>query len=929
MNIQKFLCIMLLPVALNATSFGKNKVQYSKFNWKIHPTPHFEVFFYEGEEELAKFASIVLENELQRMTSILGKPPATKVPIIIYANHCDFEQTNVILDLIEEGVGGFTELYKNRVVVPFTGSYEDFRHVLTHELTHILQSSAIKGDVTSILPQDAIYRIPLWFIEGMAEYMSLREDPETDLILRDLIYYDKLIPIQEIWKIEGSYLMYKEGQSILKFIADRYGEQKIGEIYHKISFIGGFDEALKQSVGIDQETLSREWTVHLNKKAWNNAINTIEIPEGARHLTKRDKNYTYNIAPSISPDGSAFVFMSDRDQYGSIYLASAITGKLTKKLIESGKSRGFESIYIMEGSISWSPEGKYITFISKRENRDVIYILNPYTNKIVKQLTPPPPALSSPVFSRDSKSIAFRGVVGGRADIYIIDIETGKTKQLTDDIYDDRTPGFSSDRIFFASDRPDSTENWKYGEYAIYSMNIDGMELHKVVTTRSRETESPIVYDDTLICYLSNYSGITDLYCLNLKTGEEKQLTNITGGIESYSISNKGKMLFSLYINRGWDIFSMQLPFTGFAPSEYKTYNIPYVAVDNFDEPVETAEPGLRFSPDFAGGIISASTDEFYAQAYIAVSDVLGNHRFYLITDYPGNILESNFNFIYWHLENRANFGFAVFKEQYPSLVWYDVLINEKYTGGGMALEYPLDKFRRLESEFYLYSIERIRYQWNYRRGEWVAFEDTTNYVAPLSLSYVFDNTLWSYMGPVNGTRMRFSVAHTVSFTSSFLSYAYAGADIRKYFRILPGYYLAARLFGESIRSKDFAKLRIGGTGSIRGYDYLEFAGYNIGGINLEFRYPFINHLGIGFPLPLEIYGIRGALFLDAGYAVDDLRSLRIFADGRLKDLKMGFGAGIRIRFPYFVLLLDMAKKTDLVDISKGIRYHITLGNEF
>lgn len=929
MKIQKLLFIILLPAVLNAASFGKNKVQYSKFDWKIHPTSHFEIFFYEGEEELARFASIVLEEELERLSSVIGKPPDMKVPVIIYANHCDFEQTNVILDLIEEGVGGFTELYKNRVVVPFTGSYEDFRHVLTHELTHIIQSSALKGDVTSILPQDAIYRVPLWFIEGMAEYMSQREDPETDIILSDLVYYDNLVSIQDIWKIEGSYLMYKEGQSILKFIADRYGEQKIVEIYHKIGFIGGFDRALKQAVGIDEETLNRWWRAYLNKRAWNDAINTVEVPEGSRRLTTRDKNYTYNIAPSISPDGSAFVFMSDRDQYGSIYLASAITGKLMKKLIESGKSKGFESIYIMQGSICWSPDGENIAFVSRKANRDVIYIMNPYTGKIVRQLVPPPPALSSPVFSKDGKSIAFRGVVGGKTDIYIINTETKKTRQLTDDIYDDRTPSFSNDRIFFASDRPDSTEDWKYGEYAVYSMNIEGMELRKISTKKSRETKSPLTYNDSLIYYLANYSGKTNLYSLNLETGEEKQLTNIMGSMESYSLSDNGKMLFSLYINKGWDIFGIKLPLPGFTPNKPKVHDIPYVVANRLDEPVEKVKPGLRFSPDFAGGIISASTNEFYAQAYVAVSDILGNHRFYLVTDYPGNLLESNLDFVYWYLEKRPNFGFAIFKYQYPTLIWYDVLMNEKYIGGGLAVEYPLDKFRRLESELYLYSINRTLYEWSYTRGEWVAFEDTTDYVAPLSLSYVFDNTLWGYTGPVNGTRMRFSVAHTIPFTKSFLSYAYLGADIRNYLRIYPGYYFATRLFGESIRSEDFAKLRIGGTGTIRGYDYLEFMGYNIGGINLEFRYPFINYLSIGFPLPLEIYGIRGALFVDAGYAVDNLKSLRVIQNGRLSDVMMGFGAGVRIRFPYFVLLFDVAKRTDLVDISRDIRYHIMVGSEF
>lgn len=929
MKIQKFLYVILIPIAINAAYFGKNKVQYSQFDWKVHPTPHLEIFFYEGEEELVQFASIVLETELERLTSILGKPPSTKVPVIIYANHSDFEQTNVILDLIDEGVGGFTELYRNRIVIPFNGSYEDFRHVLTHEMTHVIQSSSLRSGSTSILPRDALFRIPLWFIEGMSEYISLRENPETDIIIRDLIYYNKLVPIEELWKIEGSYIMYKEGQSILKYIADKYGEKKIGEIYHKISFAGGFDAALRQAVGIDEKTLDRDWQMWLSKWAWSDVENTVDIPGEARRLTRRDGTYTFNIAPAISPDGGNFVFLSDRDQYGSIYLASAITGKLKGRLIQSGKSRIFETLYIMEGSISWSPDGEYIAFVSRIEDRDVIYIMNPYTKKIVNKLTPPPHAISSPSFSKDGESIVFRGIACGRADIYIIDIESGRTKQLTDDIYDDRTPSFSGNRILFASDRPDSSETWKYGEYGIYSINRNGMELTKIIKRKSRETKLPIAYDDTLILYLANYPGRTDIYSYNTARAEEKQLTRVMGSIESFSISDNGRILFSLYTELGWDIFSMEFPHIGFTPSKYNWYDIPFVSVGNLDEPVERTDVGLRLSPDFAGGLLSVSNNDFYAQAYISVSDILGSHRFYLITDYPGNLLESNLNFVYWYLAKRLNFGFAFFKEQYPNLIWYDELMNEKFTGTGIAIEYPLDKFRRIESDIYFYSIQRIFYQWDYIHDEWLAYKDTTNYVCPISLSYVFDNTLWGYTGPVNGTRMQFSIARTIPFTRSFLTYTYFGTDIRKYFRFYPGYYFAARLFAETIDSKDFARLRIGGSGSIRGYNYLEFAGYDIGGINLEFRFPFIKNLSIGFPLPIELYGLRGALFLDAGYATDDIRNVRVFRDERLEDIKMGFGAGIRFRFPYFVLLLDMAKQTDLKDVSRNWYYHITLGSEF
>ncbi len=920
----RFLLIILFPTLVSAQFFGKNKVQYDDFRWRVHTTPHFEIFFY--EDELAIFAATVLEQELERITSIFGNVPETRSPVIIYSSHNDFKQTNVILNIIGEGVGGFAEMTKNRIVLPFTGSYEDLRHVLTHELVHILQFTI---DDVPLLAHNPIHRIPLWYLEGMAEYFALGEDPKTDMVIRDLVYYGRVIPIEEIWRIEGTYLMYKQGQSILKFIADRYGEEKIAEIYHNMGFLEGFDGALRQTLGMDEETLSEEWIMYISKEAWREADGRVASPEGSRRLTRRDGTYTFNIAPSVSPDGSQFVFMSDRDQYGSIYLASAITGDIRRRVVQSGKTGLFEGIYIMEGNISWTPDGEKIVFVSKRGGRDVINIMDPHTSHLVQQITPPPPTISSPVVSPDGRTIVFRGVRGARADIYITDIATGKTIQLTDDLYDDRTPTISGDYIFFASDRPLEEEEWRYGNYAIYKMRTEGTELQKITRGRSRETMLPLLKSDTLLYYLANYSNITDLYLVNLNSNEERQLTAVMGGIESYTVSDNGRMLFSLYMDRGWDIFAMELPIDTLPRSKERIYDIPFVAVDTeeMEMGIEAEEPGLRFAPDFAGGTVSIIDGNLRANAQIAVSDILGNHRLHLLTDHPGDILRSNFHLSYWYLERRLNLGLAVVREEYPRLIFRDILdgrirdilFTERSTSAMVALEYPFDKFKRLDGGLTFSSMERVFYKWE--QDEWKEIESRKNYITAPSLSFVFDNTLWGAMGPVNGTRLRLTAAQAIPFTRRCLSYSYLGADIRRYLRIYPGYSFAVRMFAGGLRTEDFSPLRIGGTGSIRGYDYLQFAGDNIGGFNLELRFPFIKHLRLGFPLPLEIHGIRGALFLDGGYAIDRLRDLR------LEDIKMGVGAGIRMRFPQFVLLFDMARKLD--DISGETRYHIMLGTEF
>ena len=199
----------MTPGDAHATRFGRNKVQYGAFTWNITRTEHFDVYYYDGSEDLADAVTQIVESANDEFEGVLGHELSTVIPVIVYASHNDFRQTNVSTSSISETVGGFTELFKNRVVIPFTGSYEDLRHVLYHELTHVFMFDIVYGGlVESVIRQAYTNPVPLWFVEGLAEYVSRGWDSEAEMILRDLTLSDSIIPLQYLW---GGYLVYKGG----------------------------------------------------------------------------------------------------------------------------------------------------------------------------------------------------------------------------------------------------------------------------------------------------------------------------------------------------------------------------------------------------------------------------------------------------------------------------------------------------------------------------------------------------------------------------------------------------------------------------------------------------------------------------------------------------------------------------------------------
>src|SRR5206468_3632944 len=234
-----------LPAPAAAQYFGQNKVQYRRYDWRSITSDHFEVYYYPGLDSLARRTLDLAEKTNVMLSARMGHSLRRRVPIIIYGSHNDFSQTNVTPELIDAGTGGFTEALRNRVVLPFTGSYEDFRHVVVHELTHALMFDMLYGgSAASLIASQSFFTPPLWFAEGLAEYYSLGMESNAEMFVRDGAVDGNLPPLQ----YSGGYLVYKQGQSALAYLVDRHGEERLRDLFQRIRSMRSFDRAFQRSM---------------------------------------------------------------------------------------------------------------------------------------------------------------------------------------------------------------------------------------------------------------------------------------------------------------------------------------------------------------------------------------------------------------------------------------------------------------------------------------------------------------------------------------------------------------------------------------------------------------------------------------------------------------------------------------------------------
>lgn len=576
MKLKFFIYISLVLLSFNIAfgQFGKNKVQYDVFNWKYIQSSHFDIYYDEGSKYLAEFTAYSAEEALSDIENLINYKLSSRVSIVVYNSHNEFQQTNVVSSFMPEGVGGVTELFKNRVVLPFQGDYAIFDHVIHHELIHaVLNDMFYGGTFQSAISMGGGFFIPLWMNEGLAEYSSLYGmNTETDMYMRDLTISENL---PDITRMNG-YLAYRGGQTFYWYIAETYGEEKIADLINKLKIFRNLEMAFESTFHMNVEDFSEKFKRDIKRIYWPD-IDVYEDPkEYAVELTNHKKDMTYyNTSPTLSPDGEKMAYISAPDGTFGVFIRENLEEKKSdRKLISSFRSQDFEDLNILTPGISWNPDGTKIAISAKAGPEDAIFIVDAKSGKYEKLLFGLK-SIASVQWSPDGKKLTFNGSLVEKSDIFVYDIETEEFNNITEDIFTNNLPTWAPDSktIYFVSDRGDilsgdftskSYDLWNHDVYLsdIYSIDIETKDINRLTfSPEYKKTSIASVFTENKLLYVSDQNGIGNIYKLDLITLNTVPITNSITGISQISIAqDASKLLFATQINGGYDIFMLRFP---------------------------------------------------------------------------------------------------------------------------------------------------------------------------------------------------------------------------------------------------------------------------------------------------------------------------------------------------------------------------------
>ncbi len=880
--------------AVGQSLFGKNKVHYDRLDWHVLETPHVRLHYYAEEESLARETAALAESTCVEYDRRFRLQPKQRVPLLLYSTHHLFQQSNATPEMISEGVGGLTELIKGRVLIPYTGSWRRLVWVTRHELTH----AYMLDKITRVLREhkkSQVYLPPLWFTEGLAEFCGTTWDAEAEGLLRDAAVSGRALPLKKIEPIEGTVLMYKEGQSFLLWLAEEYGNERVFDLLDGWYRADEFEALFKLILGESLLDADERWFESVKRRYYPTIATRSSASDAAQRITQRGRfNLGVRALPSRDPSDTALRFVYFEATEGATDLMrSEMTpkGRRTVRLLRGGLSPRFESFHLFQNRPGVSPSGA-LAVVSKRGGQDAIHVLNSqgqvertlsFTHLVAINAPALAPGDTAVVFSAQDRS--------GQSDLYRARWGTGSVAldRLTRDSFDDLDPTLTPDGrfVWFSSDR--SSEG---GRYALHRLSLDTGRLEPMSQPPRGDDRQPVVSPDgRWLLFRSTRDGSSDLFLRSAEGGAgTRRVTRLLGPALDPDWAGNRRVVFTAEQGVEFQVYALPVePESLPVEPESLFVSRPLEPASRFQGEPEPYQRRLGFDLVQNGFAVDPGLGAAGA-GQVALSDVLGNEQIYL---FLANDSERFGNFwdgfeggvTYLNQSQRLNYGLGLFRLTQVYDADLDVVRREKRAGLVALARYPFSKFTRMEGSLLLrHASDHLL-----RRGDFQDVDLVSNFMA-----WVHDDARWTWLGPAGGSRIYLGGGFTRDLTSGAGDFGTLVAELRHYRQPLPLLLAATRLQGQMSLGPDAQRFYLGGgAAGLRGYDRRSLSGVHTALVSEELRFPLLRGLVLGFPTAWQFPTVSGALFADMAWA----------DDGGRVERAGGVGAGVYLGGGYFPAL--------------------------
>lgn len=550
---------------INQEKFGKNRVQYKKFLWQYMSTYNFDIYFHYGGEDMARVAGEYAEREIKRISEQLDYNSYRRYKIFIYNSVNDIEQSNIGL---ETGtfIGGQTEFVKPIVEVAFEGNINSFKQQISFGLSKTLLSFMFYGgSLRDVFRSSFFLALPEWYINGAAAHLAYGWDTEMDNYIRKKVSTKTLHSPASYRGAEATIV----GHSVWNYMEEAYGP---GTFRHAIGLTRIYrkeKKSIEAALDVEYKQFVKNWIAFYKTDADESAEN-YELAERSNRLKKRNRFGKKYYEVKLSSDASYLAYATNKVGRYKVFVRDLKKGK-TKKLRSGSYKRYDQMVGYNNPALAWKQDDvlSVVTYKKGKAHH------KQYDFKAKKKKTRGLGDFNQTLsfsYSTDGELVLLSGDVRGKTDLWIWDLERNNLKQLTMDLYNDLDPVFVPDNRFefvFSSSRPpegsmnDSLLNLFWFDYRNGTMKP---------LTAVGNNYHPVFKNKDELYFISDRTGIKNVFCYYLSTGETKQVTHFYYDVKDFALASNSPELFSYVLNEGGKDFLYLDSLVKYTPKEIAPY---------------------------------------------------------------------------------------------------------------------------------------------------------------------------------------------------------------------------------------------------------------------------------------------------------------------------------------------------------------------
>ncbi|HHO54059.1 MAG TPA: tolB protein precursor protein [Deltaproteobacteria bacterium] len=728
------------------------------------------LFFYESERAAAERAAAHLEDAYRQLSAAFDFVPPKRFDYVVYGTYQEFLRTNLFP--VQEGVLGATAPRGLEVALPYFGDHAAFWHTATHELAHeftIQKVRAARGadDVWG----DPVEVLPLWFIEGLAEFVALGPiGGESSMRVRDLVANPDLYAgygLLGFWDDWPGYVLwtYAGGHARITFLEETYGEGTVQRVLQlapavlsnvgPASRITGFDKLLEHITKDDKPRIAARFDAWIKRRAFQEVI---DAGQSFADTDPLDAVVGVPLALDATSDGSLLAYRAISTDSGrtGLYVVDPRRAVATKRIAADSRP-GTESLHPIDPR-NFDLEGDRLVYVVESHGHDVLVIqelrhsaeerTGPSPEELREGTSAAPDTFDLPDVAKEqtwwririrkgrteriglyehgilaATSVAQEpggariALVGlgedGVRDLWIVDPHGG-IRRRTRDVAAERDVAWGHDGIVFSSDASAD------GRTQIFRVDPDGDSPPVRITTADRDHHSPVPIEGGPIVYSAYEEGSSQLYAH--QGGQSVRLTDLpTGAFDPQPGPDGGLWALVQHAGRLRPILleadAMQLSDgSGELGAAGPPVQLPTRSLSDASRyrPLDPRNWGI----DGGFAALGAGAGGVYGQLYLSASDRLRDHAVVLAAQAYGSLELTDAQLLYLNQHGRITWGAGPFhglRFRVDSSIDTDLLFQsgERFYGGLASARYPLDRYVYLQLDQALGGVSYFLFDWD------------------------------------------------------------------------------------------------------------------------------------------------------------------------------------------------------------------------